>query len=96
MMIIIPIMAYAGAVLLVEENIKQGWLPTPLIFSRTILLPLVGGVPHLYANLIVTLVLSLIGFGVLVTIYTIMYAMIGPPRYGPVDSPPLPRRPKRR
>jgi len=91
MMIIIPVLSYAGAVLIVQENVKQGWLPVPAEFSRTIAVPFVGNVEYLFANLLVTIVLSLIGFGIFTSLYSLMYSMLGPSQYGPLDSPPLRR-----
>jgi hypothetical protein len=88
MLILIPIMSYAGAVLLVEANFEQRWLPLSRDFTRTVAVPLLGEIPHLYGNLIVAALLSLLGFGILMVIYSLMYAAVGPPRYGPLDSPP--------
>lgn len=91
MMILIPVIAYAGAVRLVEENLKQGWLPVPAEFARTITLPVLGSVQYLLAYLLVTVVLSLIGFGVFTALYSLIYSLIGPSKYGPLDSPPIRR-----
>ena len=91
MMIIIPVLSYAGAVLIVQENVKQGWLPVPAEFSRAIAIPFLGNVEYLFANLLVTIVLSLIGFGIFTSLYSLMYSMLGPSQYGPLDSPPLRR-----
>ena len=91
MMIIIPVLSYAAAVLLVQENVKQGWLPVPYQFARTIALPFLGDVEYLIANLLVTVVISLIGFGIFTSLYSLMYSMLGPSQYGPLDSPPLHR-----
>lgn len=96
MMFLIPLMSYAGAVLLVQANAANGWLPTPRDLARTITLPGIGGVPFLFANLLVTALLMLIGFGVLTIFYSIIYRMMGPPRYGPLDAPPEQYRPRRR
>lgn len=91
MMIIIPVLSYAASVLIVQENVKQGWLPVPVEFSRTIAVPFIGNVEYLYANLMVAIVLSLIGFGIFTSLYSLMYSMLGPSQYGPLDSPPLRR-----
>ena len=91
MMVLIPVMAYAGAVLLVEENTSQGWLPMPRELAQTIPLPMIGNVPHLLANLVVALALSLVGFGVFTAIYSLFFSMVGPSRFGPLDAPPVRR-----
>ncbi|MCI0519937.1 MAG: hypothetical protein L0Z70_06725 [Chloroflexi bacterium] len=89
MLILIPVMSYAGAILLVEANIEQRWLPMSREFSRTVALPLLGEIPHLFANLLTAALLSLLGFGILMVLYSLLYSMVGPPRYGPLDSPPV-------
>ncbi len=90
MLIIIPLMAYAGAVLLVEANWEAGWVPAPYDFMKAVYIPVVNiVVDHLYANLAVAFLLSLLGFGAMMIVYTVIYSVIGPSRYGPLDSPPL-------
>lgn len=96
MMVLIPILAYAGAVLLVQANLEQHWLPTPRDLAKPVSLPILGEVEYLYANLLVAAVLSVVGFAVLTSLYALLYSMVGPPRYGPLDSPPVRRPPKRR
>jgi len=48
--------------------------------------PFVGQV--LIADIALTIVLIVIGFGILTVVYAIFFRLIGPPRYGPLDSPP--------
>lgn len=96
MMVIIPIMAYAGAVVLVRLNQENGWVPVPRELAQTITLPMIGSIPNLFAVLIVTVLLMLVGFGLLTILYSFVYNIVGPPRYGPLDAPPPRRRPRRR
>jgi hypothetical protein len=49
-------------------------------------------VPHLYANLLVSAIILLVGFGVVMVIYAIIYNMMGPKRLGPLDAPPIRRK----
>jgi len=86
--ILIPILSYAGAVLLVQENAKSGWIPIPPDLAKTITIPFVGAVPYLYANLMTAFVLAVIIYGVLVTLYIMVYSILGPPRLSPLDAPP--------
>lgn len=88
MMILIPVMAYAGAVLLVQANRTAHWLPMPAELAKAVAVPGIGNVPFLYANLMTAVVLSLLGFGVLVFLYALLYRFIGPSPYGPMDAPP--------
>ena len=91
MMILIPVLAYAAAVLLVEENSRQCWLPMPRQLAQTIAIPMLGNVPHLLANLVVALALSLVGFGVFTALYSLFFSLVGPSRFGPLDAPPVRR-----
>ncbi len=93
LLIILPVMAYAGAVEIVALNSKNQWVVLPAVFMQTVTAPYLFSVPHLYANLSVALLLLVIGYGVLVVIYSILYSITGPGRYGPLDAPP-PKRPK--
>ena len=95
-MILIPIMAFAGAVLLVQANLEQRWLPTPYELAQPVSLPYFGSVNYLYAYLLVAVILSLIGFALLSVVYALVYNLVGPSQYGPVDSPPLRRQKRRR
>ena len=95
LIVLIPILSYAGAVILVQENNVRGWMPVPPEFARAMVLPVLGRVPYLVANLVVAVILAVAGFVLLTVLYSIFYSLIGPSRYGPMDSPPqdsLPRR----
>lgn len=96
LMILIPILAYVGAVMLVQANLEQRWLPTPYALAQPVLLPFFGQVNFLYAYLLVAVVLSLIGFALLSLVYALVYSMVGPSQYGPVDSPPVRRQRRKR
>jgi len=96
MMVIIPIMAWAAATLLVQENAKRGWLPMPAQLVQTVNLPLIGAAPFFFANLLTAVILALIGFGLFTIIYSMIFSALGPPRYGPLDAPPDHRRPRKR
>ncbi len=96
MMILIPIMAYAGAVILVQANLEQGWLPMPRELIQTVTLPLMGEVEQFYVVVIVTALLMIIGFGVVTILYSLIYSAVGPPRLGPLDAPPVRNSPKKK
>lgn len=96
MMILIPIMAYAGAVVLVQANLEQGWLPMPRELIQTVTLPVVGEVNQFYAVVIMTTLLMIIGFGVVTILYSLIYSAVGPPRLGPLDAPPVRNSPKKK
>jgi hypothetical protein len=91
MMLIVPVLSYAGAVLLYEQNLTAKWVRVPRDLTQTVSIPGVGAVPHLFANLIVTVLLMLLGYAVFIVLYAVIFRLVGPPRYGPVDSPPVRR-----
>lgn len=96
MMLLIPIMSYAGAVVLVQANLEQGWLPMPRELAQTVTIPFVGDVKEFFALVIVTVLLMIIGFGVVTILYSLIYSAVGPPRLGPLDAPPVRNSPKKK
>ncbi len=88
MMLIIPVMSWFGSVLLVQYNLQYGWyrIPSDLI-SKVI-------EPYLYVKIIITIVLMIILFGGYSMIAFLIYRFFGPPRYGPMDVPPVAYRGK--
>ncbi len=105
MMIIIPIISYAGAQLLVEGTKDVASIPHPWELMKPVTLPVntfsAGqladiAVDHLYANLLVAVALVVIGYALLMILYTIIYSVIGPSRFGPLDARPIHSKNKRR
>jgi hypothetical protein len=77
-------------VLLVEANFKNNWLPFPREFYGP------PKYPRLYGEIGVTILLTILGYLVIVILYSIVYRIIAPSQYGPTDSPPIRRKGKRR
>lgn len=97
LIIIIPIVAYAGAYVLVALNLQNAWFNMPRDLAKTEYLPVINiPVEHLYGNLLVGAVLTILGFGLLMIFYAIISNLMGPPRYGPTDAPPIRRHPNKR
>ena len=95
MILIGPFVAFATAHIILDMNVDQGWFPIPGEFSAPLTLPGIGyTIDHFFADLIGTGVLLLIGFAVIMIIYSIIYSVMGPPRYGPLDAPPVRERGK--
>jgi len=88
--LLIPVLAYAGSVLVVNANTQNHWFPVSALLMRTVQIPLTNiTVPHLVANLFVSLVLALLGYAVLMVFYAVLYSVLGPSKYSPIDSPPV-------
>jgi hypothetical protein len=96
MFLISPFIAFAAADLLVTMNIEKGWVTVPREMSGSFTLPGEILISNFYATLLVTVVLLLLGFGLLMFMYSLIYAVLGPSRLGPLDSPPVRRSPRRR
>jgi hypothetical protein len=107
MMVLIPIMAYAGAVLLVRANLENRWVPVPQELTGWVnfaplarlfpdMTPFLVGLGRIYyLDLLLTFALTLLGFGLLTTIYAFLHSASGGSRYGPTDAPPIKKSPRR-
>jgi uncharacterized oligopeptide transporter (OPT) family protein len=102
MMVVVPIISYGIALLLVDYGLKQGWpIPRSWLGQPTIpalLLSLQGLRPiwdflvvqnNLIATIVFTIVIIFIIGGLMSIIYGYIYTLFGPPRYGPLDAPPI-------
>jgi hypothetical protein len=105
--LISPVLAYAIASLLVNYDLKTGFFPIPTDLTRQVTIPFARifprlsffpitipnlTVPHLYANLLVSSIILVVGFGAVMVIYAILYSMMGPKRLGPLDAPSIRRK----
>lgn len=95
LLLIGPVLAYITADILVSMTLSEGWYPLPRDLVRPYTIPLIGlRVNHLFANLMVTALLLLFGFALIMILYTVIFAIAGPGRYTPLDSPPVRESPK--
>lgn len=94
MLIVIPVLALAGAQLMIDTGILGSMLasfgtPMPVeLMNELVYLPVASGYSITPLVLILAALLTLIGFAVLMVFYTIIYSTMGPARYGPLDAPP--------
>ena len=90
MALILPVVTIAAASMVVDYDLEAGWYPVPGNMMNPFTIPVVNyTLPHLYATLVVSVVLLLFIFAAIMIIYAIVYAVLGPKRYGPHDSPPI-------
>ena len=100
LMIVVPIISFGLAELTVESNWAQEYVPYQLLgypimpailWKLGFLNPILGfiqSLPNFYGVLVLFL-LYLIVIGAFVSVgYAYLYKTLGPPRYGPQDSPP--------
>jgi hypothetical protein len=89
MLLIAPFIAFAAADLLVKQSIARNWIPIPPEMRNIFRIPQLNYTIHnLYADLIVAGLLLLMGFGVIMIIYSILYSIMGPGR-SPLDAGPI-------
>lgn len=89
MLIIIPFFAYMIGDWAVQENFQQQWVAIPYDMLGPQGLP----VENLYVKLAAAAVVSVILFAGYTLIYGVIYSLMGPSRYGPMDVPPMKRKP---
>ena len=90
LLLITPIVSFAIANLLFTYGIIQRYINLPPELRRTVILPGVGtSVPFFYGTLALTLGIAIALFAVVFVVYSAMYRVVGPSRYGPTDVPPL-------
>jgi hypothetical protein len=93
MLILGPVIAFAAAHLIMDENLRRGWYPIPREFMNTFVVPGINyPLGHFYATLVLTGVILVLGFGLLMLVYSIVYGIAGPGR-NPMDAPPVRERP---
>jgi len=86
LLVVVPIISFAAARLLVQENSRQGWIRIPAEMRGSLAIPILG--PVYAVDLAVTILIIILAFGLLTVVYALLYRLFGPPRYGPLDAPP--------
>jgi hypothetical protein len=94
MIIIIPVMAYAAADVFLQAAPGLGLFPRSSDIYRNIDLEFYIA-PISLGMVVFTILFAMVGFLLFSVLYSIVYRMAGPPRYGPTDAPP-PKRTKSR
>ena len=94
MLILLPVISFAAAVLIVRANMEQNWFSIPEELSGSFDTPqLASFAPELervyYMDFALAFLFAVLGFGVFTVIYSFLWGYVGPSRYGPVDSPPI-------
>ena len=108
MIILVPIMAWVGADVFMKTN---RIIPFPADMYKPIVLSYSEDMTFMnnairslngflaqftVGQLLLTFMFLFIGFGIIAIIYAMMYRVVGPPRYGRFDSPPIKGKPRRR
>jgi hypothetical protein len=74
--------------MLLDMNLEQAWFAVPPEFDRPFTLPGANyTIEHFFGDLLLAGGFLLIGFALIMIVYSIIYSIMGPPRYGPLDAP---------
>lgn len=82
-LILAPVMGYFGSLVLLDANKANKWLDIPTNFLAA------GSDPLLYVKIGLTILLALVVFVILQFIGLIIFQLVGPSRYGPLDVEPI-------
>ena len=84
-MILIPIMSYALARLFLDENVSKQWIVLP----KNLLLHTPPLPEDLLILIMIMIILMLIIYAVVTFFSLLIFRVFAPPRYGPLDVPPI-------
>lgn len=100
--ILVPIISFALAAIIVQIGVNQNWpIPYQLLGNPVVPAPLwnIAGLPpiltfiqsqtNLYAVLAITVFFIIVLAAFVSVGYAVLYRFIGPPRYSPIDAPPV-------
>ena len=99
MLILIPIISFLGAYIMATQGIITDLgIPYPPEFARLLVsFNLLGTTYDVdIMTLVVMVLLIIIGFAALMILYSVLYSVLGPPRYGPLDAKPEQYKTKKR
>ncbi len=106
LIIIVPAVAYGLTYLVLQETKRLNWVPAELlgyiqfpkwVWGLPVLDPVarfLGSLQDVWAFLILYIVLLLILIGLISLAYSLIYKIIGPPRYSELDAPPANKKAK--
>lgn len=90
LIVMIPFMSYIGALILLDENSKNGWYGIPADLISPYIEPL------LYVKIMLTVSLIFIFYSIFLFITALMNRILAPPRYTVYDAPPQTFRGKKK
>lgn len=101
MIVIVPVISFGLALITLDAALALRWpvpsqflgnpdLPNFLYRSQALvpLLNAITGMTNLYGYLAITLIYMIILGAILSFVYALLYRMVGPSTYGPMDMPP--------
>jgi hypothetical protein len=94
LIILIPLLSYGIGSIVSNSGFLQNLfgVQLPPELTAPVNIPRIGVIQNLYLNLFLAVVISVILFAILTVLYSVVYRVAGPPKYGPLDAPPVKRR----
>lgn len=92
LMIIIPIMSFAVSILLYQAKVPQEYFPLTRDLANMTHIPVFNVTIPLFYVLIVTALVTFLGYIALTVFYSLVFRVGSGSRYGPLDSAPIKRR----
>jgi hypothetical protein len=86
LMVVVPVLSYFATTNILEQNQVKHWFPLPM----DIISPW-GNDPLIFIKILMTLGITIIAFMLIFVVGSLLFRIFGPPRYGPLDSPPITR-----
>lgn len=82
LVVLTPVLAFFGSLLILQLNAQNGWIAIPKEL-------LAKGVSDsfLYVKIFLTITLSFLIYAIFLLFTFILYSIVAPPRYGPLDAP---------
>lgn len=87
MLIIIPVVAWAGAYEFMRIAPQLSWFPQSREMYQNIDLQYFV-LPVSLGQIVFTVLFMMLGFMIMTIAYSFVYRVAGPPKYGPTDAPP--------
>jgi hypothetical protein len=85
-MVVVPILSYFATLYILQQNQVKNWFPLPV----DIISPW-GNDPLIFIKILMTVGIAIIAFMLIFLVGSVLFRIFGPPRYGPLDSPPVTR-----
>ena len=96
LIILIPIISYAGMEVIIQQNMKSNFFPWPYDIMAKPGDFLWNGDPLLYFRITIVVAIMMVLFALFTLVTFLINSAFGTPRYGPMDVPPIRAKVNRR
>ncbi len=89
LIILIPILSYAGMVVLLQQNAEKNWFPMPADLVARPGMFLYNGDPWIYFKIVIVVAFMLVLYALFTLVTFLISSAFAPSQYGPYDVPPI-------